>query len=80
MSTTTVKLQINTAGAWRDVVPFDDANARQFKAVLKHAPKLAELCNASLRIVTTDGNQTVCMHWTKDKGWRYAETNDQVVL
>lgn len=67
------KLQINTTGAWRDLLRFDidevDGNEVQ------HAAQ--ELINAAnpkgrttLRITMADSLQSVIAHWDAEKGWR----------
>jgi hypothetical protein len=66
------KLQINSTGAWRDVLRFDidliDHEAMQIAAanlVLLADPD----SRTTLRIVIADALQTVLVHWDAKKGW-----------
>ena len=64
------KLQINTAGAWRDICKFDcDAHG---DAIQRLAPPLAELVGATLRICIADSLNSALMHWDAERGWRPA--------
>lgn len=65
-----VKLQINTAGAWRNVIAFDASDEDASNKVLEASPVLAGVGQATLRIVIDDGLQEVLTHWTPDKGWQ----------
>lgn len=69
-----VKLQINTAGAWRDVITFDVENEDQ---VLHHAPSLVGCSVApdrvSLRAIIP-GDTAPLLIWTHAKGWREWKT------
>lgn len=66
------KLQINSTGAWRDMLQFDidqvDAEVVQIKAA-----ELVIVANpesrTTLRIVTCDGMQTALVRWDVKKGW-----------
>lgn len=67
-----VKLQINTSGAWRDVLRFcthdTDTDLVQVSAanmVLHADPSGA----TTLRLVTDDGRQTALIRWDVKKGW-----------
>ena len=67
-----LRLQVNTNGAWRNIIDFprdDDIICAQ---VLTAAPLLAAAAGprATLRIVSADGLQTVHSHWQAGKGWR----------
>lgn len=66
------KLQINTAGAWRDVRRFD-LDAVDAEALQVAAAKLVIIGNpsgrATLRIVTDNGLTDVLVHWDAKKGW-----------
>lgn len=64
------KLQINTNGAWRNVVDFDAD--KHGDAIQVHAPPLAAIIGAKLRICTADGLQTALMYWDPEHGWRKA--------
>lgn len=66
------KLQINSSGAWRDVLRFDidsvDVEALQVAAVnlvLLADPK----GNTTLRISTADAFQTALIRWDSKRGW-----------
>lgn len=65
-----VRLQINTAGAWRNVIDFDAADHKVRDSVMAHSAQLAEIGKATLRIVTADGLQTALCSWSRDKVWR----------
>lgn len=66
------KLQINSRGAWRDVLGFD-SDAMRAEALQVAASNLVMIADHSgrttLRIVLADGLQTVLQHWTYEKGW-----------
>jgi hypothetical protein len=64
-----VALQINTAGGWRNVIKFDAANDEDSTRVMKHAPPLATIGSATLRIVTDDGLQQCLTAWDIKRGW-----------
>ena len=67
-----VKLQINSTGAWRDVLRFD-IDAVDSDAVMKTAECLLCLADpegkVSLRISTADAFQTALKRWSAKKGW-----------
>ena len=67
-----VKLQINTAGAWRDVLRFD-IDAVDVKAIQAASVQLVEVAypqgGASLRIVTTEAYPRALWHWDLKRGW-----------
>ena len=65
-----VVLQINTSGAWRNVVTFDAADADACGVIEYHAPGVAVVGQAKLRVVTNDGLQTPLRHWDIEHGWR----------
>lgn len=66
------KLQINSAGAWRDVLRFD-IDAVDSAALMDAASKLLVIADpdgkASLRIATADANQIALARWCARKGW-----------
>lgn len=64
-----VRLQINTAGGWRNVIDFNAADHAEAGHVMGHSAALAEIGKATLRIVTADGLQTALCSWSPDKGW-----------
>lgn len=64
-----VALQINTTGAWRNVIKFDAANDEDSHKVMKHAPALAIVGSGTLRIVTDDGLQQGLTFWDIKRGW-----------
>jgi hypothetical protein len=63
----TCKLQINQAGAWRDVVRFDAD--QHGDAIQQHAPLLAAVVGATLRIVIADSLNNCLLRWSIDTGW-----------
>lgn len=65
-----VKLQVNTSGAWKDVVRFDAADPVASDKVMQAAPLLGDVSGATFRIAMCDSYQTVLMSWTPDKGWK----------
>jgi hypothetical protein len=67
-----VKLQINSSGAWKDLLRFDidtvDDQAIQVAAA--HLVNLADPDGRTgLRIAIADGYQTVLVRWDQKKGW-----------
>ncbi|CAM8627493.1 hypothetical protein MCEMSHM24_02727 [Comamonadaceae bacterium] len=65
-----VKLQVNTAGAWKDVVSFDAADAAAADHVMQGAALIcAGAQQAKFRVVIADSLQTALSHWTLEKGW-----------
>ena len=73
-ASTKVKLQINTSGAWRNVIEFDSADHQNGVMVMRHAPAIATLGKGTLRIVLADGSQTALFSWTSKQGWCACET------
>lgn len=67
------KLQINTSGAWRDLLRFDidtiDADALQVAAA-----ELVSIADpegrTTLRITIADSLQSVIVRWDAKKGWQ----------
>jgi hypothetical protein len=72
MSTTVkpVKLQVNTSGAWKDVIRFDAANDVESCEVMGAAETLGRVSKAKFRITTDDGLQQALKHWAPDTGWK----------
>lgn len=64
-----VLLQINTSGAWRNVVAYDAGDADACGVIEHHAPALAVVGRGKLRIVTNDGLQLPLRHWDIARGW-----------
>lgn len=64
-----VLLQIKTGGAWRNVITFDAADADACGVIEYHAPGVAGVGRAQLRVVTNDGLQTPLRHWDIEHGW-----------
>lgn len=77
-----VRLEINTAGAWRVIGRFDAADEEKSDAVLDAAEHLAHALGwntpergcPALR-VSADAI-TVLMRWTRAEGWRDARTGE----
>ena len=69
-----LKLQVNTSGAWRNVIDFPRDDDLACAHVLTAAPLLAAAAGpgATLRICSADGLQKVHSHWQAGKGWRGA--------
>lgn len=67
-----VKLQINTSGAWRDVLRFCthdvDTDLVQISAanMVLHADPTGK---TTLRLATDDAYQTALIRWDAKKGW-----------
>jgi hypothetical protein len=76
IATKPVKLQINTAGSWRDVIGFDAAKDVACGEVMAAADMLARVGKATCRIVMANGDAPrsplVLMHWSQDGGWKEA--------
>lgn len=64
-----VILQINSMGAWRNVITFDAADADACGVIEYHAPSVAVVGRAKLRVVTADGLQQPLRHWDIERGW-----------
>lgn len=61
------RLQINTTGAWRNVMEFD---ADDGELVMDNAPALFELARgAKLRIMGDASDTAPLVTWSVDKGW-----------
>jgi len=69
-----LKLQVNTSGAWRNVIDFPRQDDMACAQVLTAAPLLAAAAGSrtTLRIVSTDALPVVFSHWEEGKGWRGA--------
>lgn len=67
-----VKLQINTTGAWRDVLRFD-LDKVDVEALQLAAQRLVEVADpdgrTSLRIVIADALQAALVRWDAKAGW-----------
>lgn len=62
------KLQVNTTGAWRNVLDFDEVNEY---LVTHHAAELFSCCpGAKLRVMGDDASSTApLMTWSAERGW-----------
>lgn len=60
-----VKLQVNTTGAWRNVLDFDCADSAR---VLPAAAELFAGTKCSLRVIMP-GDTAPLMHWSPEHGW-----------
>jgi len=69
-----VKLQINTNGAWRDVIAFDAAADVECGEVMSAADTLGRIGKAAFRVVMTNSpvprSPEVLLHWTPEAGWK----------
>jgi hypothetical protein len=72
-----VRLQVNTGGAWRNVIDFDAGKEVACGEVMAAADMLARIGKATCRIVMANSNAprspTVLMNWTPDRGWQEAK-------
>jgi hypothetical protein len=59
-----MRLQINSAGAWRNVLDYDQVDDA---AVREHAAALATLSGDKLRVLHEDGKPAA--RWSKTRGW-----------
>lgn len=74
-STRPCQLQINTSGAWKNIITFDASDDHANNEVLDSASTLATKHAsgpATLRIVPASSPNDVLMRWTKAKGWETA--------
>jgi len=66
------KLQINSSGAWRDVLRFD-IDAVDSVALMDAASNLLVIADpdgkVALRIATADAFQSALVRWEAKKGW-----------
>lgn len=72
-ATKPVKLQVNTSGAWRDVIKFDAAYDVESMEVMGAAETLGRISKATFRVVVADEpgrSPTVLTTWTPDTGWK----------
>lgn len=69
-----VKLQVNTAGAWKDVVRFDADDARATDQVTDAAEALGQVGGGAItfRIVSDDPLPCVLFNWKHGQGWKEA--------
>lgn len=75
--TNTFVLQLNTSGAWRNLVKFDGAKKRTLAKAMRAGEALADIADASVRIAKDDGQQTAIAHYTAGAAaWRDARTQD----
>lgn len=69
------KLQINSAGAWRDVLRFD-LDKVDVEVLQLNAQRLVEVADpegrTGLRIATADALQHALIRWDAKTGWRNA--------
>ncbi len=67
------KLQVNLAGAWKDVAPFDAADEFASGAILDSANCIGMQASVDLRfriVSAMDALPEPLMHWTRDDGWK----------
>lgn len=75
--TNPVVLQLNTTGAWRNLIKFDGARPRTLAKAMRAGQALADIANASARIARDDSHQTALAHYAAGDGaWRDARTQD----
>jgi len=66
------KLQINSRGAWRDVLAFDldEVDAETLQHAAANLVSIADPTGrVALRIATGDGLQRALIRWDAKKGW-----------
>jgi hypothetical protein len=66
-----VKLQVNTSGAWKDVVRFDAGNDVAASSVMEAAKTLGEINDGRItfRIASDEPLPFVLSRWSKADGW-----------
>jgi hypothetical protein len=69
-----VKLQVNTSGAWRDVVSFDAGQDLEAREVMDAAAALGRVAKAKFRVVIPSEAQPrspmVLTCWSPETGWK----------
>jgi hypothetical protein len=67
-----MKLQVNTAGAWKDVITFEGCEDHVTGEVMDNAHWLGIHHDGvvSFRIAAVDQQIGVLAHWTREKGWK----------
>lgn len=68
-----VKLQVNTSGAWRDVIRFDASKEVESAEVMGAAETLGRISRCAFRVVVADeGGRSplVLTVWAVDTGWK----------
>ncbi len=67
-----MKLQANTAGAWKDVITFDGAQDHVTDEVMDNVHYLGihDSGNTSFRFIAVDPLIGVLAHWTRVDGWK----------
>lgn len=70
-----VKLQVNTSGAWKDVVGFDADDARRTDLVTDAAESLGLVGAGAItfRIVSDEPLPCVLFNWKHGMGWKAAQ-------
>ena len=77
-----VRLEINTAGAWKVIGRFNAADDETADDVLNAAEALAQAmacagARMSMRVSMAEPPHAALMHWTnQDTGWRDARTGE----
>lgn len=67
-----VKLDVNTSGAWKNVLIFDASNEQTNQAVMEAAAALGRIAKCKFRIAIADAMSTPLMYWSGREGWREA--------
>jgi hypothetical protein len=69
-----VKLQVNTSGAWKDIVRFDADDTRRTDQVTDAADELGLVGAGAItfRIVSDEPLPCVLFNWTHGPGWKEA--------
>lgn len=69
MAAKPVKLDINRAGAWKNVLLFDAGNECDNQAILDAAAALGHAAKCRFRITRADALSTPLMYWSELEGW-----------
>jgi hypothetical protein len=76
VGTKPVKLQVNTSGAWRDVIAFDAEKDIESAEAMSAAATLGRIAKAKFRVVIKNSPvpraPIVLMHWSPETGWSLA--------
>ncbi|KPU91117.1 hypothetical protein APR50_17290 [Variovorax paradoxus] len=69
------KLQVNTSGAWKDVVRFDATDVAETDRVTDAADELGQVGAGAItfRLVSDEALPRVLFRWTHPVGWKAVE-------
>ncbi|MHB1333422.1 MAG: hypothetical protein ACYCY1_12565 [Sulfuriferula sp.] len=66
-----MKLQINTSGAWRDVIRYDEPNDGIVRVIASHLAELSAPKPAKMRLLCESGEVTA--YFELGQGWHKPE-------